>query len=39
MAQKVLNGWSPQTQLESGLKKAIAYFEKVLSRGVAAEAV
>jgi UDP-glucuronate decarboxylase len=30
MAQQVLNGWTPQTQLEEGLKRTIAYFEKAL---------
>jgi UDP-glucuronate decarboxylase len=31
MAQRVLDGWTPKTQLEAGLKKTIAYFEGVLS--------
>jgi UDP-glucuronate decarboxylase len=30
-AQRILGGWEPQTQLEEGLKKTIAYFDKVLS--------
>jgi UDP-glucuronate decarboxylase len=31
MAQRELGGWSPDTRLEAGLRKTIAYFEKVLS--------
>ncbi len=31
MAQKELGGWTPQTQLDEGLKKTIAYFDKILS--------
>ncbi|HEY4373842.1 MAG TPA: UDP-glucuronic acid decarboxylase family protein [Burkholderiales bacterium] len=32
LAQKELGGWQPQTQLEEGLKKTIAYFDGVLSK-------
>src|SRR6188768_2601631 len=31
LAQKALGGWAPQTQLEAGLKKTIAYFDQILS--------
>ncbi len=31
MAQKELGGWEPRTQLDEGLKKTIAYFDKTLS--------
>jgi UDP-glucuronate decarboxylase len=31
IAQKELGGWTPQTQLDEGLKKTIAYFDKILS--------
>lgn len=31
MAQRVLDGWMPKVQLETGLKKTIAYFERMLS--------
>lgn len=33
LARKMLGGWEPETQLEEGLAKTIAYFEEVLSRG------
>ncbi|MDM0012607.1 SDR family oxidoreductase [Variovorax sp. J22P168] len=36
MAQKKLDGWAPQTQLEEGLKKTIAYFDQILSEPAAA---
>jgi UDP-glucuronate decarboxylase len=39
LAQKVLDGWSPKTQLEMGLKKTIAFFESVLSEGVGTQAI
>ena len=31
MAQKFLGGWTPETQLEAGLRKTVAYFQKALS--------
>ncbi|MBB3179467.1 UDP-glucuronic acid decarboxylase family protein [Variovorax sp. Sphag1AA] len=31
VAQKELGGWTPRTQLDEGLKKTIAYFDKLLS--------
>ena len=31
VAQKELGGWTPQTQLDEGLKKTIAYFDKILT--------
>jgi len=31
LAQQALGGWAPQTQLEAGLKKTIAYFDQILS--------
>ena len=31
LAQKHLGGWEPKTQLDEGLKKTIAYFDKILS--------
>ncbi|MGK6309667.1 UDP-glucuronic acid decarboxylase family protein [Variovorax sp. DT-64] len=31
LAQQELGGWAPKTQLEEGLKKTIAYFDKALS--------
>jgi UDP-glucuronate decarboxylase len=31
MAQSLLNGWTPETELATGLKKTVAYFERVLS--------
>ncbi|MDR6537320.1 SDR family oxidoreductase [Variovorax soli] len=31
LAQQELDGWAPKTQLEEGLKKTIAYFDKALS--------
>ncbi|MBO9649994.1 MAG: SDR family oxidoreductase [Variovorax sp.] len=31
VAQKELGGWTPHTQLDEGLKKTIAYFDKLLS--------
>jgi UDP-glucuronate decarboxylase len=31
IAQKELGGWTPQTQLDEGLKKTIAYFDKILT--------
>ncbi|MGI4778459.1 MAG: UDP-glucuronic acid decarboxylase family protein [Janthinobacterium lividum] len=31
LAQKHLGGWAPQTQLDEGLKKTIAYFDRILS--------
>jgi len=31
MAQSLLNGWTPKTELEMGLEKTVAYFERVLS--------
>ena len=31
VAQKELGGWAPQTQLEEGLKKTIAYFDQILT--------
>ena len=31
VAQKELGGWTPQTQLEEGLTKTIAYFDQLLS--------
>jgi UDP-glucuronate decarboxylase len=31
MAQSLLNGWTPKTELETGLEKTVAYFERVLS--------
>lgn len=30
LAKKQLNGWEPKIQLEDGLKKTIAYFEKIV---------
>ncbi|MBU1442862.1 MAG: SDR family oxidoreductase, partial [Gammaproteobacteria bacterium] len=36
MAQKELGGWQPQTQLEEGLKKTIAYFDKILAEPTSA---
>ncbi|MES1265258.1 MAG: SDR family NAD-dependent epimerase/dehydratase, partial [Variovorax sp.] len=36
LAQKELGGWEPRTQLEEGLKKTIAYFDKALSESTAA---
>ncbi|MGO4394816.1 UDP-glucuronic acid decarboxylase family protein [Variovorax sp. M-6] len=36
LAQKELGGWTPRTQLEEGLQKTIAYFDKVLSEPTAA---
>jgi UDP-glucuronate decarboxylase len=36
LAQKELGGWTPQTQLEEGLKKTIAYFDAILSEAKAA---
>lgn len=30
MAQSLLNGWTPKTELETGLEKTVAYFERVL---------
>jgi UDP-glucuronate decarboxylase len=36
IAQKELGGWAPQTQLEEGLKKTIAYFDQVLSSAATA---
>jgi UDP-glucuronate decarboxylase len=30
LAKKELNGWEPGVQLEEGLKKTIAYFEKIM---------
>jgi UDP-glucuronate decarboxylase len=35
LAQKELGGWEPKTQLEEGLKKTIAYFDKALSETTA----
>lgn len=31
LAQKHLGGWEPQTQLDEGLRKTIAYFDRILS--------
>lgn len=36
LAQKELDGWTPRTQLDEGLKKTIAYFDQVLSEPNAA---
>lgn len=36
VAQKELDGWTPQTQLEAGLKKTIAYFDQILSEPTSA---
>lgn len=33
LAQKHLNDWQPSVQLEEGLQKTIAYFDKVLRQG------
>lgn len=33
LARKMLGGWEPTVQLREGLKKTIAYFEEVLTRG------
>jgi len=30
LAKEKLDGWEPNTQLEEGLKKTIAYFKKVI---------
>ena len=30
LAKEKLNGWEPKVQLEAGLKKTIAYFEKTV---------
>ena len=30
-AQRLLDGWAPQTDLDSGLEKTIAYFDQILS--------
>ncbi|VTU20149.1 UDP-glucose 4-epimerase [Variovorax sp. PBL-H6] len=35
LAQQELGGWEPRTQLEEGLKKTIAYFDKALSETIA----
>jgi len=35
VAQQELDGWAPKTQLEEGLKKTIAYFDKALSESTA----
>ncbi|NDZ15168.1 NAD-dependent dehydratase [Variovorax sp. WS11] len=35
LAQQELDGWAPKTQLEEGLKKTIAYFDKALSETTA----
>ncbi|VTU24350.1 UDP-glucose 4-epimerase [Variovorax sp. PBS-H4] len=35
LAQQALGGWTPKTQLEEGLKKTIAYFDKALSETTA----
>jgi UDP-glucuronate decarboxylase len=35
LAQQELDGWAPKTQLEEGLKKTIAYFDKALSESTA----
>jgi UDP-glucuronate decarboxylase len=35
LAQKELGGWTPQTQLEEGLKKTIAYFDRLLTESTA----
>jgi UDP-glucuronate decarboxylase len=35
LAQQELGGWEPKTQLEEGLKKTIAYFDKALSQTTA----
>ena len=35
LAQQDLDGWAPKTQLEEGLKKTIAYFDKALSETTA----
>jgi UDP-glucuronate decarboxylase len=35
LAQKELGGWEPKTQLDEGLKKTIAYFDKALSETTA----
>jgi UDP-glucuronate decarboxylase len=35
LAQQELGGWEPKTQLEEGLKKTIAYFDKALSETIA----
>ncbi len=35
LAQQELGGWEPKTQLEEGLKKTIAYFDKALSETTA----
>jgi UDP-glucuronate decarboxylase len=31
VAQRELGGWAPKTQLDEGLKKTIAYFDKILT--------
>jgi len=36
MAQAILDGWTPETQLEAGLKRTIAYFEKAVVSATAA---
>lgn len=36
LAQKELDGWTPRTQLDEGLQKTIAYFDRVLSEPPAA---
>jgi UDP-glucuronate decarboxylase len=36
LAQKELDGWAPNTQLEEGLKKTIAYFDQILAEPKAA---
>ena len=33
LARNMLDGWEPKIQLRDGLRKTIAYFEEVLSRG------
>lgn len=33
LARKVLDGWEPQIQLREGLRRTIAYFDELLSRG------
>jgi UDP-glucuronate decarboxylase len=35
LAQQELGGWEPKTQLDEGLKKTIAYFDKALSETTA----
>ena len=34
LAQKHLDGWEPKTQLDEGLKKTIAYFDRLLSEPI-----